>query len=112
MKGNEIKVFIAIVLFISVLSVILIVFSKKPEKKEEFHVSEMDFSEHLSYEDFMIPDDYKLNFQQGIIQYRQEHERWSWAQIEDYWEDPEKLALEYIESENEKTLEEIFEKVP
>ena len=61
---------------------------------------------------FIIPESYKHLREDRWMPFRAQRNRWSWEEIEPYWQDPEKLILKYLEGRNEDLIDEIFKDIP
>lgn len=61
---------------------------------------------------FIIPESYMKFRDENWIPFRPDKERWTSIDTGPYWQDPEKLILEYLEIQNEKLIDELFKDIP
>lgn len=61
---------------------------------------------------FIIPESYMQFREDSWLPFRPDKERWTSAEIEPYWQDPEKLILDYLEKQNEKLINELLKDIP
>lgn len=98
------------------LVVLLTVLFTRPAPKDSPSSSAMKFKagepSDLSVYDFVIPDGIGDFLSPKPSFFREPSEAWSSEEIEEFWEDPRKAALEYLSGKNRSTLEDIFRGVP
>lgn len=61
---------------------------------------------------FMIPVSYKTLRENSWVHFLPDKDKWSWVDIEPYWQDPEEIILKYLEEQNENLISDIFKDIP
>jgi len=61
---------------------------------------------------FMIPPSYKKLRESSWIHFLPDKDKWTWGDIEPYWQDPKEIIIDYLEEQNENLISDIFKNIP
>ena len=115
MSGREIKIYILVVGSVTLvalsitLAVMLPGYIRYNKNKVQ---STLTIQDKIDMSRFIIPESYMKLRDPGWIPFRADKGRWTSADIEPFWQDPEILILEYLEVQNESLINELYEDIP
>ena len=61
---------------------------------------------------FIVPESYKILYENNWAHFLPDKDKWTWSDMEPYWQDPKELILEYLEEQNEIIINDIFKNIP
>jgi hypothetical protein len=113
---NDIRLFIFGVLGACVVAVIvtIIVVASSHRRPPEVKVERPDLASTLSSLDlsnFQIPESYTEVWKQKWYPSRAQEKQWTWEEVQRFWRDPRKSALNSITAENDAKMNELFKGV-
>ena len=61
---------------------------------------------------FIVPESFKEFHEISWAHLYPDKVKWSWTDIEPYWQAPKELILEYLKEQNESVIDDIFKDIP
>ncbi|MCK5674380.1 MAG: hypothetical protein KAH95_13450 [Spirochaetales bacterium] len=115
LSNKELKIYLLVVGAVTLVALLITLISLLPgylrynksmKQSDNIIVNAIDISK------FKIPESYKKLSINGWAHFLPDKEKWTWSDIEPYWQDPEELIINYLEEQNEKLIDDIFKDIP
>ena len=111
--ARELKIYLIIVASVTVLSVsiVLIIFlpgylKGKVMEKESV---EKQIEKKVDLSELRLPEEYSELLEIRMARFYVPKGRWTDQDIKEYWVDPRKMVLDYLENKNREMIEDIFD---
>ena len=114
-SNRELKIYIIVVGALALLALLITLIFLLPgyirynkSMSQSKHVTEKS----IDMSRFIIPESYKSLRENTWAHFLPDRDKWTWSDIEPYWQDPEEIVLDYLEKNNEKYINDIFKAIP
>ncbi|MDA3941665.1 MAG: hypothetical protein PF693_20540 [Spirochaetia bacterium] len=115
LSSRELKIYLLIVGALSLIALLITLIALLPGYiRYNKSVSDTDLvlDTTIDMSKFIVPDSYKQFHEITWSHLLPDREKWSWEDIEPYWQNPKELILEYLEEQNESVIDDIFKDIP
>ncbi len=114
-SSRELKIYLIVVGVLTLVSLLITLIFLLPgyiRYNRTMVQSDQVMEKTIDISKFMIPDSYTKLYENSWDHFLSDKEKWSWSDIEPYWQDPKELILDYLEEQNEKIINDIFKDIP
>lgn len=112
---KELKIYLLIVGSVTLVALLITLISLLPgylRYTKSMKKNDQTIENAIDLSKFMIPESYKKLYENSWAHFLPDKDRWSWSDIEPYWQDPEEIIINYLEEQNETLINEIFKDIP
>ena len=113
-SNKELKIYLIVVGAVTLVALLITLISLLPgylRYKKSMNLNDVTVEKVIDITKFMIPESYKKLRNNSWDFFLPDKDRWTWSDIEQYWQDPEELILINLDAEYPAGFTIVLEKI-